>query len=302
MGGTVLSINLWGTLTINGLAMGMIYAMIAMGLIMLIKAVGILNFAQGDLLTFGTYLACTMITEWELPAFEWVPLAVILWGLTGVAFMFITYWPLRNASYAVAPIVATMGASLVLSEGVLLIWGAFPRTMPSIIVNDDGRAATVRMFNSEIQVQLFLTIGLGALLMFIVYFLTEKLYVGKMMKAAAQDKYAARLIGIPPMLTTALTYILVTILISAAGYMVSPVFSVTKNLSSLQLKAFAGTVIGGFGSIKGAIIGCLIVGLIEAFAQIDLSLYKEAVVFFALIVFLIVRPGGIIKTKIQEKA
>ena len=84
--------------------------------------------------------------------------------------------------------------------------------------------------------------------------------------------------------------------------MVSPVFSVTKNLSSLQLKAFAGTVIGGFGSIKGAIIGCMIVGLIEAYAQIDLSLYKEAVVFFALIIFLIVRPGGLIKTKIQEKA
>jgi len=282
--------------------MGMIYAMVAMGLIMLIKAVGILNFAQGDLLMFGTFLACTMITEWKLPAVGWVPLAVIGWGLMGVMFMLVTYWPLRNASYAVAPIVATMGASLVLSEGVLLIWGAWPKTMPSIIVNQAGRPATIRMFNSEIQVQLFLTIGLGALLMFIVYILTEKLYVGKMMKAAAQDKYAARIIGIPPMLTTLLTYVLVTILICSAGYMVSPVFSVTKNLSSLQLKAFAGTVIGGFGSITGAIIGCLLVGLIEAFAQIDLSLYKEAVVFFALIVFLIMRPGGLIRTKIQEKA
>lgn len=297
-----MSINLIGTLTINGLAMGMIYAMIAMALIMLIKAVGILNFAQGDLLTFGTFLAWTLISDYQLSAIQWIPLAVILWIVLGVVFMLITYWPLRDASYAVAPIVATMGASLVLSEGVLLIWGAFPRTMPSIMVNAEGRAATIRLFNSEIQVQLFLTIGLGALLMFVVYILTEKLYIGKMMKAAAQDKYAARLIGIPPMLTTMITYALVTILISAAGYMVSPVFSVTKNLSSLQLKAFAGTVIGGFSSVKGAIIGCLIVGLIEAYAQVDLSLYKEAVVFFALIIFLIVRPSGIVKNKIQDKA
>ncbi len=282
--------------------MGMIYAMIAMGLILLIKAVGILNFAQGDLLMFGTFIACAMIVDHVLPAPAWIPLAVLIWGAVGVIFMFITYWPLRNASYPVAPIVATMGASLVISEGVLLIWGAWPRTMPAIVLSDAGRSATVNLFGSAIQVQFFITIALGALLMFLVYILTERLYVGKMMKAAAQDKYAARLIGIPHILTTMLTYIIVTELVSSAGYMVAPIFAVGKSLSTLQLKAFAGTVIGGFGSIKGAVIGCLIVGLIEAFATVNLSLYKEAVVFFTLIVFLIFRPGGLFQSKIKDKA
>ncbi len=297
-----MSINLVGSIVINGLAMGMVYAMIAMGLIMLIKAVGILNFAQGDLLMFGTFLVSSLIVDLKLPLIVGLPVVMVLWGLLGAGFMMITYWPLRNASYPVAPIVATMGASLLLSEGVLLIWGAWPRTMPALFQTAKGRPMTVHLFGGEIQVQFFATIILGALLMLLVYILTEKLYVGKMMKAAAQDKYAARIIGIPHLLTTMLTYILVTELISSAGYMVAPIFAVTKNLSSLQLKAFAGTVIGGFGSIKGAVIGCLIVGLIEAFAQINLSVYKEAVVFLTLMVFLIFRPGGLFRSKIQDKA
>ncbi len=297
-----MSVNLLGSIVINGLAMGMVYAMIAMGLIMLIKAVGILNFAQGDLLMFGTFLVSFLIVDLEIPMGAALPLVMVLWGLLGAGFMMITYWPLRNASYPVAPVVATMGASLVLSEGVFLIWGTWPRTMPSLFQTADGRPATVNLFGAEIQVQFFAVIILGALLMFLVWILTEKLYVGKMMKAAAQDKYAARLIGIPHLLTTMVTYILVTELICSAGYMVAPIFAVTKSLSSLQLKAFAGTVIGGFGSIKGAVIGCLIVGLVEAFAQVNLSVYKEAVVFLVLMVFLIFRPGGLIRSKIQDKA
>ena len=275
MGGTVLSINLLGTLTINGLAMGMIYAMIAMGLIMLIKAVGILNFAQGRSVDIRNVLSLHDDHRMEASRTRMGAAGGDPVGVDRCCIY--VHHILASAQCLVcgAPIVATMGASLVLSEGVLLIWGAFPRTMPSIIINADGRAATVRMFNSEIQIQLFLTIGLGALLMFIVYILTEKLYVGKMMKAAAQDKYAARLIGIPPMLTTAANLYPSYDSDFRSRIYGSPVFSVTKNLSSLQLKAFAGTVIGGFGSIKGAIIGCLIVGLIEAFAQIDLSLIRK---------------------------
>ena len=297
-----MSVNTIAFLIINGLTMGMVYAMIAMGLILLIKAVGILNFAQGDLLMFGTFFTSWLIVDKALPAAQWLPISIVVWGLTGAVFMLITYWPLRNASYVFAPVIATMGASIAISEGIILLWGAFPRSMPAILQDASGNAMTVMMFGSRIQVQFFLTIGIGALLMFLVYILTEKLFVGKMMRAAAQDKYGATIIGISPFLTIMLTYVITVILISAAGYMVAPVFAVTKNLSSLQLKAFAGTVIGGFGSIKGAIIGCLIVGVVEAFATVQLSVYKEAVVFFVLVAFLIFRPGGLFQSKVKDKA
>ena len=102
---------------VNGLSMGMIYAMIAMGLILLIRAVGVLNFAQGDLLMVGAYIACVLFMDFKLPFYIAAPLSLVFYAVLGLIFMLVTYWPLRKASYPVAPIIATMGASLVLSEG-----------------------------------------------------------------------------------------------------------------------------------------------------------------------------------------
>ena len=95
---------------------------------------------------------------------------------------------------------------------------------------------------------------------------------------------------------------LVAVLVSIGGYMVAPVYTVTTSLASLQLRAFAGTVIGGFGSIKGAIIGCLLVGIVESFATVKFSSYKDAIVFLILIIFLIFRPQGLIVDKVADKA
>lgn len=122
--------------------------------------------------------------------------------------------------------------------------------------------------------------------------LFEKLYVGKIMQAASQDRYAANLLGIPTILTISATYIIVVSLAGVSGYLVAPIFLVRSTLGSLQLRAFAGVVIGGFGNIKGAIIGSLIVGIIEAFSALQFSQYKDVTVFLILLLFLLFRPQG----------
>lgn len=297
-----MSINVLISLTVNGLAMGMVYALLAMGLILLIRAVGVMNFAQGELLMFGAYIACWLSVDLKLPLWAMVPAALICFAVIGVIFMFTTYWPLRNATYGDTPIIATMGASIVLKELATLIWGTLPRSMPNLMINKEGKASVLRVGNITIQWQYVLTIIVSALLIIFVFVLFEKMYAGRMMQAAAQDKYAADVLGIPTVLTTAATYIIVMVLASVGGYMIAPIYLVSTSLGSLLMMAFAGVVIGGFGNIKGSIVGSLLVGLIESFSAVKFSEYKEAVVFLVLIITLLLRPQGLFGEKVADKA
>lgn len=291
------------SLAFNGIAMGMIYALMAMGLILIIRAIGVMNFAQGDLLMFGAYITCWLSVDLKLQTALLIPAAIICFSVVGLIFMFGVYWPLRNATYPAAQVIATMGASMVLKEVATIIWGSLPRSMPPILSNPDtGKAAVLKIGNASLQWQFVLTIIVGIILIVLVFTLFERLYAGRMMQAAAQDKYAAELMGIPTIATTAATYIIVVTLASIGGYMIAPVFMVSNTLGSLQLRAFAGVVIGGFGNIKGAIVGSLIVGLIESFSTLYFSSYKDVVVFMVLIVFLLVKPQGIFGEKIADKA
>lgn len=298
-----MNVNTVISLSINGIAMGMIYALMAMGLILLIRAIGVMNFAQGDLLMFGAFITCWLTVDLKLPLYAMIPVALLCFAIVGVVFMFTVYWPLRNASYPAATVISTMGAAMALKEIATLTWGSLPRSMPPLMKNaETGKAAVLRMGSISLQWQFVLTILVGIVLIALVFILFERLYAGRMMQAAAQDKYAAELLGIPTILTTAATYIIVVSLASIGGYMISPIFMVSNTLGSLQLRAFAGVVIGGFGNIKGAIMGSLIIGLVESFSTIQFSQYKDAVVFLVLIAFLVVRPQGLFGEKIADKA
>ena len=298
-----MSFNVFLTVLINGLAMGMVYALIAMGVILLIRAIGVLNFAQGELLMLGAYITFAMQVQMELPIYIAVPLALISFALIALIFMFSIYWPLRNASYPTAIIIATMGASIVIKEIAMLVWGGLPLRMPPILQNPDtGGAKLISIAGVNISWQLILTAVVGALVIGLVFFIFERLYAGKMIQAASQDKFAAELLGIPTIVTTAATYIISISLAGIGGYMVGPIFTVNVTLGTLLLRAFAGVIIGGLGNIKGAIIGSVLVGLIEATAAVRLSTYKDAVIFLVLLVFLVIRPQGLFGTKIKDKA
>jgi len=301
-GETDMSISLFASLMVNGVAMGMVYALLGMGLILLVRAVGILNFAQGDLMMFGAYIAACLLLDVKLPLWLMLPVAALWFAVIGIIFMFTIYWPLRKATYSQATIIATMGASIALQELAKLIWGSQPRTLQALIQTADGKSAVLRLGATTLQWQYLIIIAVGGLIIFLITQLFEKLYAGKMMQAACQDSYAANLLGVPSVLTICATYIIVMCVCGTCGFLVAPVFMVRSTLGTLQLRAFAGVVIGGFGSIKGAVIGCLLVGVIESFSTMAFSGYKDVTVFLLLIVFLIFRPNGLFKAKIGDKA
>ncbi len=291
------------SLTINGLAMGMVYALVAMGLVILVRAVGVMNFAQGDLLALGAYISCVLIVDIKLPLWAFIPVSLACFVAVAAIFMFSCYWPLKNASYTQAIIVATIGAGIVIRELCIKFWGPIPIKMPALIHDAaTGSGKVIKIFGVKLQAQFLLTIGVCFILIFLVFQLFEKLYAGRMMEAAAQDKYAAELIGIPTILTILGTYSIVVSVVSYGGFMIAPIYFVSTTLATLQLRAFAGVVIGGFGNIKGAIIGSIFIGLIEAYSSVFFSAYKDAVVFIILILVLIVWPRGLFGDKIKDKA
>lgn len=283
--------------------MGMIYALMAMGIIILVRAIGLLNFAQGDFLMLGAYISVWLLQDIRLPLWAAIPVGLISFALVGLIFMLLIYFPLRKASYPAAMVIATIGTSIVLKELVTLIWGSWPRPMDPILKNEEtGGGMILQIGNVSLQWQMIIVVLVGAVAIFLIYNLFERMYAGKMMEAAAQDSYAAELLGIPTLITVAASYVISIMLASIGGYLVAPMFTVSTTLGTLQLRAFAGVIIGGLDNIKGAVIGSLIIGIWEAFSSVWFQEYKDAAVFLMLLIFLIFRPQGIIKTKIADKA
>jgi branched-chain amino acid transport system permease protein len=276
--------------------MGMIYAMMAMGLILIVKAVGVLNFAHGEIFMLGAYIAYMFTNQANLPLTPMLLCSLIVFSLVGVIFMFSVYWPLRNAAWTVTVTISTLGASMALKELVRFIWGAFPlKTQPIV-------EGTLSLGGVTLEYQYLFIIGISGLLIVLVYTLFEKLYIGRIMQATAQDKYAAELMGIPTVITIAATYMISITLSSIGGWLSSPLFLVSQSLGSMALKAFAGIVVGGFGNVKGAVLGSILIGLVESYSTIFTTTYKDAVVFLVLILVLLVRPQGIFGERIAEKA
>ncbi len=283
-------------LTIIGVAMGLIYSILACGLVLLRRATGLLNFAQGDLLMIGAYISYQFMVKMNMGVFPSIFSSIVVYGVIGLVFMFVIFLPVRNSPWPQATVVCTIGAGIILEEAAWMIWGSVPLSIKPLI------SGTVSFGNLKLQNQYFLIMGTGIVIVFLIFFIFEKLYPGKLMQATAQKQYAARLIGIPILLTIALTYMLNNIIVGLAGLMVAPVFIIKSSLSSLQFKAFAGAIVGGFGDLRGAVIGSIIIGLLESYSTYVTTIYKDAIVFAALIIVLIFRPQGIFKDKIADKA
>lgn len=282
--------------TVVGVAMGMIYALMAMGLILLIRSVGVLNFAQGNLFMLGAFITYAYGYQVKLNFWQMIIASVATFLLFGLVFMFTVWWPVRNASWKQATVICTIGASSIIKEVVNLIWGAIPFVPDPIIKGNLSIGSVVLEYQYLVIIAVCVVIVAGVFLLF------DKVYAGRVMQAAAQDKYAARLLGIPVTLTIAVTYMIVCTIAGIAGYLVAPVFFVTTSLGTLQLRAFAGVVIGGFGNLKGAVLGSIIIGLIEAYSTFFTSTYKDVFVFMALILMLVIRPQGIFGERISDKA
>lgn len=283
-------------LFITGISMGMLYALMAMGLILIVKAVGVLNFAHGQLFMVGAYITWMLANQLNLPTWAVIISMIVCFCIFGLAFMFSVYWPLRTSKWKVTVVISTLGASIALKEGVRLIWGSIPLLSKPLIDK------VIHIGDAVMNVQYIFIILIGGSLMAFVYFLFEKTFIGKIMQATAQDRYAADLIGIPTVVAVAATYMISMCMSGVGGWLAAPLFLVSQSLGSFAQKAFAGIVLGGFGSVKGAVVGCILVGLIESFSILITDAYKDAVVFGVLILVLIIRPTGLFGEKIEEKA
>lgn len=284
-------------LLVSGIAVGVVYGLIAMGMVLIFRTVGIMNFAQGDFLMFGGYFAYTFNRILGLNIGVSLLLSALCMGAIGVVFMRTSYWALRGAQ-AKAIIVSAMGASIVLREGSRLIWGAIPLTL------DHVKEGSAKFLGATIQWQYVVIIVIALLLMLLVYFILEKTFIGNIMQATAQDQYMSSLVGIPVAVSIGLTFALSAAITGICGGLLAPIFFLNNTMGTTAgSKAFAAIVIGGFGSVPGAIIGGLIVGLVEQFGGAYISsTYQLALIYIVLIVFLMFRPKGLFQEKIQEKA
>lgn len=283
-------------LLISGTATGIVYGLIAMGMVLIFRAVGIMNFAQGEFLMLGGYFSYTFNRLLEWPIIPSLIAASLVMGLVGVIFQRISYWPLRNAQVR-AIIVSAMGASMAMKEGARLIWGSIPVTTDRVVTGN------YRIGTATIQLQYAAIIVVAFVLMALVFILLEKTFIGNIMQATAQDQYTASLMGIPVVFSIALTFGLSAIVTGIGGGLLAPLFFLNSTMGATAgAKAFAAIVIGGFGNVQGAIVGGLIVGLVEAFGGAYISTtYQMVIIYLVLVAVLMVKPQGLFSGKIQEK-
>jgi branched-chain amino acid transport system permease protein len=286
-------------LTIAGLAVGSIYALVALGFVLIYTSVNVVNFAQGDFAMIGAYFMVTLALHVHLPWWLAIIAAILLTGAVGVLFQLLLYQPVRNRPRNFLPVmIATVGASVLLEQVFLLIYGPVPYQLPGIF-----KAQSVSLDGVFVYPQYLVIIVVTALMVVLLNWFLERTKLGKQMQATAQDADTARLMGIRVAWMTALIFAISTGLGGLAGVLVAPLYTVTAGMgATIALKAFAAAIVGGFGSIKGAIIGGLTIGLVETYGATYISgSYRDAFPFIVLILFLIFRPSGLFGEKVSQK-
>ena len=225
-------------------------------------------------------------------------ITVIFMGIFGIVFQRIAYYPLRDRSF-LPVVISTIGVGIFLKNGAQIIFGAEPFSMPR-----PTSATALDLLGVFVDPQYIVIILCTLVLLGLQHFFFEKTMLGKKMLATAQDKQMARLLGIRVARMIAITFAYSSILGAAAGILVGPIFFVTKEMGAMiGLKAFCSAILGGFGSVPGAILGGFFLGVIEVFASYYISsAYRDAFAFIILILVLLLRPQGFFGEKIAEKA
>lgn len=279
---------------INGLRTGSIYALIAIGYTMVYGIAKMINFAHGDIIMVGAYSLYFCISVLGLPVFAALLLTVAVCSVLGVLIEKVAYKPLRNAP-PLAVLITAIGMSFLLQSGSLLIFGSTPIPFQSVISNENIKFGPVVISSITL-----VTLAVTAIAMILLTLFINKTKLGTAMRAVSEDKGAAELMGINVNSTISMTFAIGSALAAVAGILyISQYQSMKPTLGALPgIKAFVAAVLGGIGSIPGAMLGGILLGLIESISKAYISTeLADAIVFGVLIVVLLFRPSGLLGKK-----
>ncbi len=290
----------------NGLAVGGVYALIALGYTMVYGVLKLINFAHSDLFTLGAYLGLTLITSWLFsglgPLWGTALLALMVMGmiaLMGALLDRVAYRPLRE-SPRLSAVVSALGASIFLQNAIMLIYGARNQVYPQNILPRMALSA----FGFHIPLSRLLVLCASLAMMGALYFFIQKTRIGTAIRAAAIDQGAARLMGIDVNRVILMVFMIGPAMGGAAGLLVGLYYGQINFTMGWAYgsKAFTAAILGGIGNIPGAMVGGLLLGIIESLAAAYVSLaYKDAIAFLVLILILVLRPTGLLGERVAEK-
>lgn len=284
-------------LFINALAIGSIYAVVALSFEIAYEATGVVNFATGQLVTVGAFVGASAIayTRADMPVSYAMTFAAM--AVVGVAFFYTAFLPLRGKSI-VTIVIGTVAMGITIQNISQIVWGPLPASVPSPV-----GGGILHIYGTAIPLHAIFVVVVAAILIGCVALLLHRTLLGKQLRAVAQDLDAALLMGIRVRRIYGVSWILVAILAGIAGLLLAPIWFIDVSMGdALALKAFAAAVIGGFGSIPGAICGGILVGLCEILGAAYVSSeYKDVLVFAIMIGFLLLRPQGIFGERVGER-
>ncbi len=289
---------------INGISLGSVYAIIALGYTMVYGIAKMLNFAHGDVIMVGSYICFFAVSSFGLPPVLGILLAVLVCTILGITIERLAYKPLRQAA-SLAVLITAIGMSYFLQNSAQLLWTANTKIFPNNFFSIGGNPG-VTLFDGQLTVSYttLVTILACVVIMIALTLFTGKTRMGKAMRAVSEDKGAAQLMGINVDATISLTFAIGSALAAIAGVLLCSSYPILMPTTGSMpgIKAFTAAVFGGIGSIPGALLGGILLGVIEIFAKAYISTQlSDAIVFAVLIIVLLVKPAGLLGKRTREK-
>jgi len=288
----------WVQQIVNGISLGSIYALIALGYTMVYGIIKLINFAHGDVFMIGSFIGFYAIVGWGLGFLPALLLAMVACAVFGVLIERIAYKPLRNAT-RIAALITAIGVSFLIEYGMIYVRGAQPEAYPNVLPNK-----SFDLFGAKISSQSLLILAISIILMIILQIVVQRTKIGKAMRAVSFDTEAAQLMGINVNTTISATFAIGSALAGAAGVIFGVYYTKIEPLMGVipGIKAFIAAVLGGIGIIPGAMVGGLLLGVVESIVTaLGYSLWRDAAAFVILILILIFRPAGLFGKNTREK-